>query len=469
MKRNSKKFIAFCVMALTCSTAVISQTTLPTIISTDYTCSAGTTYLIDGKVFVTGGATLFIDPGVTLKAVFKGPAIDKSALIITRNGKIEAGGEITAPIIFTSNGNPAAGGAIKSGDWGGVVILGEAPNNRTTNPLIEGIDATSVPAPLTVADVQYGPIPAAVGGLPAPGNPADNSGFMTYCRIEWAGAILGVANELNGLTCGSVGNGTNLEFIEVSNAFDDSFEFFGGTVNAKNLVSFAPDDDAFDFDFGYTGNLQFLVSVLNPNKPTYSSDPSGIESDNDGAGTTATPLTRPRISNLTMIGLQDSVTAGINTGKRLLNAARFRRNSSFLVSNSIFMGYNTGVSFENAQSIADGPLNFNNNYIHAFRALSSGAAPNASNTPTLLGLSDAIAAFDANYIINLVDPFNDSGAPDFRPGSGSPALTGASFVGTFLTAPPAAPVGFFQTVSYRGAFAANVNWMGRWTRFPDFN
>lgn len=467
MKNNSKKFIAFCVMAITCSSAVFSQTTLPTIISTDYTCSAGTTYLIDGKVFVTGGATLFIDPGVTLKAVKKAAAIDKSALIITRNGKIEAGGEITAPIVFTSNEAVPS-----SGDWGGVIILGEAPNNRITNPLIEGIDATSVPAPLTVADVQYGPIPAtSAPGVPSAGIPNDNSGFMTYCRIEWAGAILGVANELNGLTCGSVGNGTNLEFIEVTNAFDDSFEFFGGTVNAKYLVSHAPDDDAFDFDFGYTGNLQFLVSVLNPNKPTYSSDPSGIESDGEGTvvSPAALPLTRPRISNLTMIGLQDSLTAGINTGKRLLNGARFRRQSSLLVSNSIFMGYNTGVRFEDAQAIADGPINWNYNIVHAFRALNSGATPNATNTPSSLGLSDPIAAFDANFPIGLVDPFNDSGSPDFRPGPGSPALSGANFGGTFLTAPPAAPAGFFQTVSYRGAFAPNVNWMRRWTRFPDFN
>lgn len=468
MKNNSKKILAFCVMAIACSSAAFGAIiTLPTIINSSYSCTANNTYLIDGKVFVTSGGVLSIEGGTTLKAVLKTAQSQKSALVICRGGVIEADGSITAPIIFTSNE------AIpKSGDWGGIVILGFAPNNRLTNPLIEGIDAGTIPAPLTVADVSYGPVPAAVGGLPSPGIPGDNSGFMTYCRIEWAGAAIAPTNELNGLTLGSVGNGTNLEFIEVSNGNDDAFEFFGGTVNAKYLVAHSPDDDCFDFDFGYTGNLQFLVSILNPLKPTYSSDPNGIESDGEGTVVTpaALPLTRPRISNMTLIGLQDSVTAGIVSGKRLLNGARFRRQSSHLVRNSIFMGYNQGVRFEDAQAIAD-VANFDYNIIAAFRAISQGATPLATNTPQISGLTEplGIAAFDANYNINLVDPFNDAGTPDFRPGPGSPALSGANFGGTFLTAPPAAPGGFFTTTTYRGAFAANVNWMKRWTRFPDFN
>jgi hypothetical protein len=171
---------------------------------------------------------------------------------------------------------------------------------------------------------------------------------------------------------------------------------------------------------------------------------------------------------MTLIGMQDSVTAGINTGKRLLNGARFRRQSSLLVRNSIIMGYPQGIRFEDPQAIAD-VANFDNNIISAFRSISQGATPVAGNTPLILGLSDAIAAFDANFGIGLVDPFNDSGSPDFRPGAGSPALSGANFGGTFLTAPPAAPGGFFTTTTYRGAFAPNVNWMRRWTRFPDFN
>ncbi len=435
MKKNFLTLIAF-VTASFSLTSSFAQTTLPSIISTDFTCVAGETYIIDGKVYVNGGATIFIEEGVTIKGVKKATPELASALVITRTGRIEATGSAENPIVFTS-----AQAVPASGDWGGVVILGNAPLNRV-DQTIEGINLPSVPPGV---DINYG------GGGAGLGNPNANSGILNYVRIEYAGAAVSPNNELNGLSMGGVGRGTFLDFIEIVYGADDAFEWFGGTVNAKHLIALAPDDDAFDFDFGYSGNIQFAVSVLRNDKPTYSSDPNGIESDNNGTGALDLPRTQPLISNMTVIGFEDSTTAGV-LGKRSLNGARWRRATSYRVQNSIFMGFPTGVAFESTSTQAD-VANFQYNIVHGFRVTDAGASINATNREIIgeVGFS--------NETIDLTDPFNLT-FPDFRPTLASPAATGANFAGFVGT-----PTNFFQTTTYRGAFPTGTNWNATWSRF----
>ena len=164
------------------------------------------------------------------------------------------------PIIFTSN-RPA--GQRNSGDWGGVLILGRAPVNKV-EPLIEG-----------------GIIGGSYGGT----DPNDNSGVFRYVRIEYPGYRFQLNNEVNGLTMGGVGRGTEIHHVQVSYSDDDSYEWFGGTVDAKYLVALGGTDDEFDTDFGWKGNLQFGFGLRDQNRWDPTGQSNGFESDNDGSAT----------------------------------------------------------------------------------------------------------------------------------------------------------------------------------------
>jgi hypothetical protein len=416
----------------------LPEVVLPQIISSDMFLDNQHLWILDGKSYVTGNKTLVIQEGTRIEAIKKSTNDSASALIVTRGSKVEALGTSEAPIVFTSHQDVAA-----TGDWGGIVLLGKAPLNRE-DATIEGINLPSVPAGV---DINYG------GGGKGLGFPDDNSGTLQFVRIEYAGAAIATDNELNGLTCGGVGNGTTLDHIEVAYGNDDAFEFFGGTVNAKYLFALAPDDDAFDFDFGYSGQIQFAVSVLNPAE-NYSANPNGIESDNNGTGDTASPYTRPVISNMTVIGL---ATSSLASAEPILSGAHFRRRSTYDVRNSIFIGFPTGVRLESDVTQAN-IANFKNNIIQGFTLVLNpnsliGSLP-ASNTTYLGG--------DANDNVNLFAPFNYSSL-DFRPNSGSPALSGYDFTGL--------PTDFFEVVDYRGAFGEYNsdptvnNWLAGWTQF----
>ena len=238
-----------------------------------------------------------------------------------KSARIEALRTAQEPIVFTS-GKPA--GQRTRGDWGGIILLGNAPTNRPLSPapLIEG-----------GVDRRYG------------GNIAnDNSGTMRYVRIEWAGIAAEPGSEINGLTLGGVGSGTTLEYIQVSYGNDDAYEFFGGTVNAKYLISYAASDDDLDFDFGFTGKIQFAVVQRRPEIADTDAG-NGVEADNDGTGTTAAPYTKPILSNITWIGPNGDAATQAN----LNFANRWRRAVRFEVHNSIMMGFpKGGFSMESA-------------------------------------------------------------------------------------------------------------------------
>jgi hypothetical protein len=387
------------------------------------------TYILKGYVYVTDGATITFEAG----SVIKSDVTEKGALIIERGAKIIASGTASNPIVFTS-GKPVDQRA--PGDWGGIIILGKAPTNRPLDP-----------APTVEGGVgrQYG------------GNdPNDESGILRYVRIEYAGIAAEPGSEINGLTLGGVGSGTIIEYVQVSFGNDDAFEFFGGTVNAKYLVALATADDDFDFDFGYTGKIQFAVSCRKPDFVDAGDAGNGIECDNDGSGTTATPRTRPQLSNFTILG-PNSATAAANHNF----SQRWRRATQFVFRNSIIAGHpDAGFSMESDATINDyfvnGNSEFRNNLIHAavnpFRSGNANIAT-AAQIQTKAESEGCIVYTDP-AAISLENPFYST-TPNFLPKTGSPALTGASFTGMNP---------FFSSTTFRGAFGA-TNWTANWTEF----
>ncbi len=186
--------------------------------------SCDTTYILNDKIYVGDGKSITIAPGTVIKGL-QGVAGDNNALIVSRGGKIFAPGTCDCPIVFTANADPMNGtyGITNKGKWGGVVLLGKARNNLKggfgSNTVSDGIGFIEG---FTSSEPRNN-----YGAAPGAHDDNDNSGIMTYVSIRHAGDIAGAANELNGLTLGSVGRGTTLSHIEVISNLDDGIEFFG--------------------------------------------------------------------------------------------------------------------------------------------------------------------------------------------------------------------------------------------------
>ena len=315
---------------------VPATTTLTGNINTTTTLTSDKVWTLKGYVYVTDGAKLIIQPGTTIVS----DVAEKGALCIERGSQIIAEGTQSKPIVFTS-GRPE--GQRSPGDWGGIVILGRAKTNRSSEPTIEG------------------GIGRPYGGT----NDSDNSGVMRFVRIEYAGIAAMPNSEINALTLGGVGNGTILENIQTIYANDDAFEFFGGTVNGKNLYAFATADDDFDFDFGYTGTITNGVAKRDPQFVDSGDAGNGIECDNDGTGSAAQPYTHPKLYNMILVGPNVSTAlANHNLG------LRFRRATQFTMKNSVVWGWMKGglslESNETAQFVKDGVSVFENNSVGTF-------------------------------------------------------------------------------------------------------
>jgi hypothetical protein len=311
-------------------------TTLTGTINTTTTLTADKVWTLKGYVYVTDGAKLIIQPGTTIIS----DVSEKGALCIERGAQIIAEGTASKPIVFTSG---KAVGERTPGDWGGIVILGRAKTNRTSEPTIEG------------------GIGRAFGGT----NDFDNSGVLKYVRIEYAGIAAMPNSEINALTLGGVGSGTIIENVQTIYANDDAFEFFGGTVSPKNLYAFATADDDFDFDFGYTGTITNGVAKRDPQFVDSGDAGNGVECDNDGTGSSAQPYTHPKLYNMVLIGPNVSTAlANHNLG------LRFRRATQFTMKNSIVWGWMKGglslESNETAQFVKDGVSVFENNSVGTF-------------------------------------------------------------------------------------------------------
>jgi hypothetical protein len=318
---------------------VPTSTTLSGNITSTTTLTSDKEWVLKGYVYVTDGAKLIIQPGTTIKSDIS----EKGALCIERGAQIVAEGTASKPIIFTS-GRPV--GERTPGDWGGIVILGRAKTNRTSEPTIEG------------------GIGRAFGGT----NDLDNSGILKYVRIEYAGIAAMPNSEINALTLGGVGSGTIIENVQTIYANDDAFEFFGGTVNAKNLYAYGTADDDFDFDFGYRGKVSFSVSKRDPQFVDNGDAGNGVECDNDGTGSTAEPFTHPILDNMILVGPNDAASLPNHN-----LAMRWRRATQFEVYNSTIIGYMKGgfsmESNETAQFYKDGVSKFQNNKIGSFNSL----------------------------------------------------------------------------------------------------
>lgn len=301
------------------------------------TWTADKKYLLEGIVFVNDGQTLTIEPGAVIRAK-TGQNVNASALVVAPGGKIYAEGTPEAPIIFTVEGDDLQGSVPveANGLWGGVIILGNAPvNTASGEQMIEGI-------PFSDPRGMYGG-----------NNEDDNSGIIKYVSIRHGGTQLSEGNEINGLTLGGVGRGTTLEYVEVISNRDDGFEFFGGTVNGRYLLSAFCGDDAFDFDLGYTGNCQFIVGI----QAGATGDLLIELSDNEGY-----PATRPEITNGTFIG------RGMDENGQ---TARFDNSSAGTISNSLFLHQKQGIQIEYSgdqldsyQQFLDGHIRILNNVFY---------------------------------------------------------------------------------------------------------
>ena len=406
------------------------------------------TYLLETKIYVTNGATLTIEPGTVIKGRPKANPVDATALVIARGAKINAQGTATTPIIFTAESDLLSGNLTQAerGLWGGVVILGRSRLNTASGQgNVEGIPTTE---PL-----------GTYGGT----DDDDNSGVFRYVQIRHSGAIVAANVELNGLTMGGVGRGTTLEYVDVYAGNDDGYEWFGGTVNSKYLISSYNDDDNFDWDEGFRGKGQFWFGVGASDKGNQAMEMDGGTSPEDGQ-----PYAMPELYNLTLIG------SGATSTNTASNGLIFRDNTGGKIYNMILHDYrNYAVRLEtesaqaqdSAKRLAAGDLAIGNSIFGTFgagttttqmftapNATSGGAAPATNYTVAHITAAPQANQINTNPLLTGISRTRNKGL-DPRPATGSPALSGAR-------TPPAD--GFFSVTNYIGAFSS-ANWAKGWS------
>ena len=401
-------------------------------ISESATWRAGQIYRLDGLVFVEGGARLDIEPGVT---VLGGP---HAALVVTRDGSISARGSADEPIVFTS-AKPE--GKRASGDWGGVVLLGNAPINRG-EARIEG----------TVESGSRG----VFGG----DDRTASCGVLEYVRIEFAGGSVGTSDELSGLTLGGCGKGTLVHHVQVHRVHDDGVEILGGTVDLKHVLVTHAHDDSFDWDMGWTGRAQFLIVQQHPEIGE-----NGLEGDNRKDNPEAQPISRPRIYNVTIVG-----SGNLNRNQR---AMVIRNGSGGEFHNFLITGFpleSIDLRGElTAKRIASKALAFSNMVMvksspdgQSYFAYESGATDDDGGFDERRYFT-AIASnifLDASEALGP-DAWNLT-SPNFSPVS--------SYVGAGSNKLPPIDEEFWDlTASYYGAvrYGERANWTHGWTAYPD--
>ena len=479
---------------------VVSNTvTLSGRITKDTTLFAKDVNYLSGIVYVMKGVTLTIQEGA--KVMGKSSGADVAALVITRGAKIIARGTAEKPIVFTSAAqNPA------SGDWGGVVLLGKARVNTTLTwkgTAVAGL--TSVEGGINDTEIGLGLAGSGDAAFPT-GNDADNSGVMQFVRIEYAGYAYQPDNELNSLTMAGVGNGTTISHIQVTYAKDDAFEWFGGTVNCKYLIAYKTQDDDFDTDNGYNGNVQFGI-ILRDSVIADISTSEAFESDNNSGGTATSIQTTAVFSNITAIGPRiDPVYGKGNSLYR--GGAHIRRNTGISIMNSIIAGWNRGIQFDASsgvpvdKNVTDSVIRIKNttlagNTVNIDYVRSTGtSATYASNADGIAGLTTwfSTPAFGNTILtsasgdrLKLIQPFNYNN-PDFTPYANNSTPSGS--VSTDVLTSGSSPWGtlgiwdhvnftkngaftdaklqnaFFEKVTFRGAVATsgtNQTWWKGWT------
>ena len=406
-----------------------ATTTITANITTNTTWTSGNTYLLVGNIAVTNNAVLTIQPGT----VIRGDKNSKACLIITKGAQINAVGTVTNPIIFTSNEEPSLNGRAPA-DWGGVVLLGNGIINTAcstcgTSPNTNFIEGFATQLPET-----------AFGG----NNNTESSGTMSYCRIEFAGVALSTTpnSELNALTMGGVGSGTQIDHIQCSFGGDDAFEFFGGAVDAKYLIAFRGLDDDFDTDYGHAGRVQFGLAVRDKDISDAADASNGWESDNTGgSGQGKYPHTKTIFSNITEIGPKRDGNTALPSGEKFQRAIFSRRNTALSIHNSIIVGWEIGwvlngqPAFDNFNATTSlDSLGMIKNTIIASNIfphfVNDAGGANAAWYNTYAGTNsiDTTKTVAQIAFVNAF-PTNLEDNSDFRLQSSSAAATGADFGG----------------------------------------
>ena len=381
-------------------------------ITQDTTWCSGTEVALETLTFVTG-ATLTIEPGTRVLGS------NGAALVIANDAVIEAQGTADNPIVFTSS----FGAQGEPGDWGGVVLLGNAPTNVGTSN-IEGMEASAA---------------SSYGGSDS----THNCGTLQYVRIEYAGYVFGEDNELNGLTVGGCGSDTTLEHIQVHKGLDDGIEFFGGTASLKWAVVTQTGDDSIDWDEGWTGNAQFIAI-----QQSASTGDRGFESDNLGDDNDASPRSNPTIYNVTM------VSPGTNNEQL---GMKLRRGTGATLGNIIVAGFDGGAIDVDGEATAE--LWGNDLALTHILSFANGDFGEES------GDDDDDGGFDEATEIPAIsgwvtdDPmlgdWESLSAPNFVPHQDSPAALGADNPGDW-----------FDDAPYYGAFEpGGQDWTTGWTSF----
>ncbi len=271
----------------------------------------------------------------------------------------------------------------------------------------------------------------------------------------FGGFEIATAQEINGLTLGGVGSGTEIDHVEVLHNKDDAFEFFGGTVNASHLLGIAFADDGLDFDFGYGGSIQFAAMIKRPEADEADSNIL-TESDNNASGGADEPVTNPNVYNVTAIRVASNV--GFYGG-------RIRRNSRGHYGNIIVSGSKNAPIFIDGSAAqgnaTSGLLVLDHSILHG--SFETAAYPNTSGAPTRDYL------FTTRKYNRNADPQLAIGTPtslktllpDLTPLAGSPALDAG-----FVANPP--DNGFLKAVPYQGAVGPGDNWvLSGWATFSD--
>lgn len=425
-----------------------------------YDWTADNVYILDGLVYLEEGGVLNIAAGTVIKGATSITTGDNtSALIITRGAQIFARGTASAPVIFTAEEDDLTDNgdftAQDRGEWGGLIVLGSATIARPDGEDgVEGIDADEDRA-------QF-------GGT----NNEDNSGVLRYISIRHGGAQLSPNNEINGLTLGGVGSGTEIDYVEVFANLDDGIELFGGTVGVKHASVAFCGDDGFDYDFGWRGKGQFWFALQGPATGT------GRSGEHDGAKPDElAPFSKPTIYNATYIGVgKDATPVGGDAAKAFPVSVLFRDNAAGTYANSVFTDFNGhAIAIEDRSDTDDGDsfarlqagdLTFTGNVFENFGAGNTAAdlfvafdtddMPVAASNGTVaeaLGSANTIGETGIAGISRSTD-----GGLDPRLNAGSSILGGAT---------PSEDE-FFNVVTYRGAFGNSVNWLSGWTALADY-
>ncbi len=427
--------------------------------NTNLTCN--NLYVLDRKIYVPDGGDLFVEPGTVVKCV-DNSGINAHALIVTRGGQIWANGSESCPIIFTSTADPLDGSyaVTNRGKWGGLILLGRAFNNVRSTDLKDGGPAASTS--ITGTD-GVGLIEGLAGGdnrhfYGAPiGSEIndDNSGILRHVSLRHGGELLGTANEINGLTMGSVGSSTIIEHVEVTSNLDDGFEWFGGSVNGKYLIAMHCDDDYIDYDQGWTGKLQFVYGLQGPDNSggALNQGDNGMECDGDDGPGNIAAKSNPVIYNATIINrilpgadegiearrevkgtIVNSVFANLARGLNMSTDAAANWNAgTFNVKGCTFQGATTPLRINAVAPAAGSPEQIKFNTTDGNLAVADAS---------LIDASFAISPLTSNTVTNRVNPV--------------PAAGATSAQTTFL--PPTDS--FFSFAKYRGAFEpGGENWI----------